>query len=135
MPAHDRFERLAATRIVADPAALDRIEVPDGTHLMRLAADDLLVLPAVSQPRVADRHAIVEPEGGFSGAWFDESELPRLQALSGWEFPRRRPAFAQGHIAGVPAKLLFAGGRVLVLVPTVVAHHLEERLFLAGPSA
>ncbi|MDE0170887.1 MAG: hypothetical protein OXS29_15495 [bacterium] len=128
MSAPDRFERLEATRIVADPGALDGIESPDGGHLVRLAPDDLLVLPALARVDVADPHAIIEPETGFSAAWFDHSELARLQAVSAWEFPRRRPAFAQGHLAGIPVKMLFDEGGVRVLVPAVLAHHLEERL-------
>ena len=128
MSAPDRFERLEATRIVADPAALDRIEAPGGGRLVRLAPDDLLVFPPLQQVDVADRHAITELETGFSAARFDHSELDRLQAVSAWEFPRRRPAFAQGHLAGVPVKMLFDEGGVRVLVPTVLAHHLEERL-------
>ena len=128
MSAPDRFERIEATRIVADFGALDGIEAPDGGYLLRLAPDDLLVLPPPDRVDVTDPYAIVEPETGFSAAWFDRSELPRLQALSAWEFPRRRPAFAQGHIAGIPVKALFDDGGVLVLVPTVLAHNLEERL-------
>ena len=128
MSAPDRFERIEATRIAADPGALDEIEAPFGGHLVRLAPDDLLVLPPQDQVDVADPYAIIESEAGFSAAWFDRSELPRLQALSAWEFPRRRPAFAQGHLGGIPVKTLFEVGGVLVLVPTVLAHHLEERL-------
>lgn len=128
MHAPERFERIKATRIVADPGALDGIEAPDGGHLFRLAPDDLLVLPPPDQVDVADRYAIIEPETGFSAAWFDGSELPRLQALSVWEFPWRRPALAQGHLAGIPVKTLFYVGGVLVLVPAALAHHLEERL-------
>ena len=128
MHAPERFERIEATRIVADPGALDGIEAPDGGHLFRLAPDDLLVLPPPDQVDVADRYAIIEPETVFSAAWFDGSELPRLQALSVWEFPWRRPALAQGHLAGIPVKTLFYVGGVLVLVPAALAHHLEERL-------
>ena len=124
----ERFERLAATRIIADPGALDTLEAPRGGYLLRLAPDDLLVLPSTSRVDVADPHAIVEPEAGFSGAWFDRSELPLLQAVCEWEFPERRPTFSQGHMAGIPAKLMFTADRVLVLVPAVVAHHLEARL-------
>ncbi len=130
MSAPDRFERLEATRIVADPGALDEIESPDGARLLRLAPDDLLVLPPPERVDVADPHAIMEPETGFSAAWFDLSELARLQAVSGWEFPVRCPEFAQGHLAGVPLKMLFDEGGVRVLVPAVLAHHLEERLGL-----
>ena len=128
MSAPEPFERLEATRIVAVPEALDEIESPDGGRLVRLAPDDLVVLPPLERVEVADPYAIVEPEAGFSAAWFDRSELSRLQALSAWEFPRRRPAFAQGHLAGIPVKMLFDVGGVRVLAPTVLAHHLEERL-------
>ena len=130
MSAPERFERMAATRIGADPGALDEIDAPDGGYLLRLAPDDLLVLPPLAQVEVPDPYAIVEPEAGFSAAWFDCSRLPRLQALAAWEVPRRRPAFAQGHVAGIPVKMLFDAGGVLVLVPAVLAHHLEERLGL-----
>lgn len=102
---------------------------------MRLAPDDLLLVTAVSMVDVADRHAIIEPEGGFSGAWLEESQIPAVQAVCGWEFPRGRPAFAQGLVAGVPAKLLFAGDRTLVLVPTVVVSHFVERVFGGEPPA
>ena len=129
MSAHDRFARVEATRIVADPGALDEIEAPDGGRLVRLAPDDLLVFPPVDPVDVADRYAITERETGFSAAWFGRSEVARLQAVCAWEFPRRRPAFAQGHVAGVPVKMLFDDGGVRVLVPTVLAHHLEERLW------
>ena len=128
MSVPERFERLEATRIVADPGALDGIESPDGGRLVRLAPDDLLVLPALARVDVADRYAIIEPETGFSAAWFGRSQLARLQAVSAWEFPRHGRAFAQGHLAGIPAKMLFDGDGVRVLVPTVLAHHLEERL-------
>ena len=130
MSAPERFRRLEATRIVAVPEALDEIESPDGGHLLRLAPDDLLVLPPPERVDVADPFAIIEPEAGFSAARFDGSELARLQAVSAWEFPRRPPAFEQGHLAGIPVKMLFDERGVLILVPAVLAHHLEERLGL-----
>ena len=130
MSAPDRFEQLEATRIVGVPEALDEIDSPDGGRLLRLAPDDLLVLPPPERVEVADPYAIIEPEAGFSAAWFDRSELACLQAVSAWEFPLRCPEFAQGHLAGVPVKMLFYEGGVLVLVPAVLAHHLEERLGL-----
>ena len=128
MSAPDHLERLEATRIVAAPGALDEVESPDGGHLVRLAPDDLLVIPPPERVDVADPYAIIEPETGFSAAWFDRSELARLQAVSTWEFPRRRPDFAQGHLAGIPVKMLFEEDGILVLVPAVLTHHLEERL-------
>lgn len=128
----DRFERLEGTRIVADPAALDRVEAPDAGYLVRLAPDDLLVVPALDRVEVSDPHAIVDPESGFSGAWFGASELAGLQSVCEWEFPGERPALAQGHVAGVAVKMLFSVSGALVLVPTVTVHHLLERLNMGG---
>ena len=131
----DRFARLAATRIVGEPHALDGYTAPDGMHMMRLAPDDLLVIPALSEIELADPHAVVEPEAGFSGAWFEGSELARLQGVCSWEFPRRRPAFAQGQVAGLPAKLLFDTDRVLVVIPSSVVHSFVERIHTGVRSA
>ena len=132
MCAADRFERVEGTRIVADPAALDRIGAPEAGHLVRLAPDDLLVLPAPDRIEVSDPHAIVEPESGFSAGWFGASELAGLQSVCEWEFPAERPAQAQGHVAGVAVTMLFSGAGALVIVPTVTVHHLHERLNMAG---
>ena len=132
MCAADRFERLEGTRIAADPSALDRIEAPGAGYLLRLAPDDLLVVPAIERVEVPDPHAIVEPESGFSGAWFGASELAGLQSVCEWEFPAERPALAQGHVAGVAVTMLFYGSGALVVVPTVTVHHFHERLNMAG---
>ena len=46
-----------------------------------------------------------------------------------WSLPVDRPAFAQGSIAGVPAKLWLAGDRTaLLLTATAYADELERRL-------
>ena len=132
MFAADRFERLEATRIVADPASLDRMQTPETAYLIRLAPDDLLVLPALDRVEVDDPHAIVEPECGFSGACFGISDMAVLQSVCEWEFPEERPTLAQGHLAGLPVKMLFSTSGVLVLVPTVMAHHARERLERCG---
>ena len=124
----DRLQRLEATRIVADPSSLDRIVPPEAGYLIRLAPDDLLVVPAPGRVEVGDPHAIVEPESGFSGAWFAASELALLQSVCEWKFPEERPTVCQGHLAGLPVKMLFSGSGALVLVPTVLEHHLYERL-------
>lgn len=132
MSGADRFELLEATRIVADPSALDRIEAPDAGYLIRLAPDDLLVLPALDGVEVDDPHAIVEPECGFAGARFGNSDLASLQSACEWEFPDERPALAQGHLAGVPVKMLFSTSGVLILIPTGMAHTFQERLKMYG---
>ena len=56
--------------------------------------------------QIADPDAIAEPETGYLALMFPVDEfvdvvLPRID----WPAPATRPAFTQGSIAGVPAKL------------------------------
>ena len=45
-----------------------------------------------------------------------------------WHLPVDRPAFAQGRVAGVPAKLWLETDRVLLVTATAHADELAERL-------
>jgi hypothetical protein len=121
-------ERMHGTRVVASPAVLDAREWPDGAAALRLAADDLLLIGAALAD-MGDASAIVEEERGFVGWWLSSDELrDRVMPHVEWPLPDSRPAFAQGLIAGVPAKLWLAADRSLVLCQAAYAHELEERL-------
>ena len=63
------LERLVATRVVADPAALDEARWPDSAIVLRTAPDEALVLGLVDADAVSDPHAIVRPETGMVGVW------------------------------------------------------------------
>jgi hypothetical protein len=121
------FERLRLWRVIAAPAALDNAIWPDSAIAMRTAPDEVLAL-ADGAPDIADDpYAIVEPEEGFAALWLPAPEaLDLLARKCCWESPDRRPAFAQGAVAGIPAKLWCDHGRVLVLTP--YAADLEARL-------
>jgi len=139
------LNRLAATRIVAAPAALDTVAWPPGLIVLRLAADEVLLLPSgggrlrdaadvrawapALPPKLSDAYAIVVPEGGFSGQWIPAPEaLALLARHCEWELPRARPAFAQGAVAGIPAKLWLEPDRVLFVVPAPFAADFQERI-------
>jgi glycine cleavage system aminomethyltransferase T len=138
------FRRLDGTRVMASPAALDAAAWPTRLATLRIAPDEILVLPRSSaEPGVAatdsaatirgvvpDPHAIVERETGFSGAWLSSEEANEVLARTcAWEPPATRPAFAQGSIAEVPVKLLFEDDRVMFVVQTPLAADLAERLW------
>jgi len=124
------LERLAGTRIVATPAALDRAIWPAGVLVLRLAPDEVLVTAPVDGAAVADPHAIIVSEGGFVGVWVAAEEARALlEHHCEWEPPASRPAFAQGMVAGLPMKLWFEERRVLFLTPAPYAHELVKRLF------
>ncbi|HEV8281713.1 MAG TPA: hypothetical protein VGQ02_07650 [Candidatus Limnocylindrales bacterium] len=119
-------------RVVASPEAIDRAvwhdEGPEEFEplVVRLAPDDAFAIGATGV-EVDDQHAIVEHEVGFIALMFPADEfvdvvVPRLE----WPAPMERPAFAQGAIAGVPAKLyLDSTGAAIVLV---LASYLDDLL-------
>ncbi len=126
--------RIQGTRIASTAAAIDGIDAaafPAGALVLRLAADEVFVTAAVSTDVVNDPHAIVEPDGGFVGAWVNAPEaLAILARHCEWEQPQQRPAFAQGAVAGLAVKLWFEADRVLFVVSAPYAADLE--LLLAG---
>jgi hypothetical protein len=123
------FEAIAATRIVARPAALDGAAWPAGALALRLAPDELLFTANIDPRVVDDPHAIVIRESGFAGAWIaSATALEFLTQACEWELPSRRPAFAQGAVAGLPVKLWFEEDRVFFLVPAAYLNDLLERM-------
>ncbi len=129
-PLARRFRTLEATRIVASPEALDAAPWPPGALALRIAPDESLVTAEVPAGSVADPHALVERETGFSAAWLPADEAEEiLSRHCAWEPPAGHPAFAQGAVAEIPVKLWFEDERVLFVVPTPYEHDLEERLW------
>ena len=123
------LDRISATRIAATPEALDSAAWPDGALVLRLAPDEVLVTPMLAGFHLSDPHAIIVSESGFAGAWLAAAEAVEvLQRCCEWQLPTRRPAFAQGAVAGIPAKLWFETDRVLFLVPAPYAHDFAERV-------
>ena len=123
------LERLAGTRIVALPGALDAAIWPEGALVLRLSPDEVFITPASTSATVNDPHAIVEPETGFSGIWLDHlAAIDFLERECDWELPHARPAFSQGLVAGLPVKVWFEAERVLFLVASPLASDFMERL-------
>lgn len=120
------LERISATRIIAAPDALNTLRRP---MLMRVAADEAIVIGSFEESLAGDPHAIIQPETGFMGVWLS-ADFARsfLERACEWEPPPVTPAFAQGSVAGIPAKLWFERDRVLFLVPAPYAHDFEERI-------
>jgi hypothetical protein len=123
------LKRISATRIVATPAALDAAMWPSEALALRLAPDEMLVTATVTSDMIDDPYAIVEPDGGFAGAWLPAGEaLEILERTCEWELPHQRPSFAQGAVAGLPVKLWLEEERILIMVPAPYAYDLKERM-------
>lgn len=136
MPA---LEPLVCVRVVATVAAIDAARWPEGSIALRIAPDEVLVIPDpvahpadstdLSDVTVADPHAIVEWDTGWCAAWVPSSHASDLiERACRWEPPRARPAFAQGALADLPVKIWFEPDRVLFVVPAPFAVDLEARL-------
>jgi hypothetical protein len=124
------FHPLVGWRIIAEPAALDAAPWPSGSRVVRISPDDVFLIGAAEPSVPADPHAIVTPEHGFAGAALtrEQTDDVALHHVE-WHLPHRRPALAQGQIAGVPAKfVLHEDGSSLLLVACAARHELEERL-------
>jgi hypothetical protein len=105
--------RAPGVRVVASPEAIDRATWEDNGPgpdefeplILRFAPDEAFAVGATGV-QIADPDAIVEPETGYLALMLPVDEfvdfvLPRIE----WPAPNTRPAFTQGSIAGVPAKL------------------------------
>jgi hypothetical protein len=137
VPAPDlHFATLHGTRIVASSTTLDAVTWPAGTTAMRFAPDDVFVL-TTENIGVVGEHVIVAAEAGFSGAWMSAEQLAHVAEHIDWPLPVDRPAFSQGFIASVPAKLFLTGASTasdggdyvaLLLTNTPYVDELQERL-------
>lgn len=105
--------RAPGVRVVASPDSLDAADWQDAGPgpdefeplILRFAPDEAFGVGATGV-HLDDPEAIVEPELGYTAIMFPVDEfidvvLPRME----WALEPTRPAFGQGSIAGVPAKL------------------------------
>ena len=123
-----QLDRMAATRIVSTPAALDAMTTPDDVVVMRVAADEVFIFPP-TEVTVDDEWAIIKQDSYLAGAWISAEESDRiLLHLCEWEVPSARPTFAQGMVAGIPCKLWLETDRTLIMVPAPYVAEMEERI-------
>lgn len=105
--------RAPGVRVVAEPGAIDRAVWQDAGPspdefeplILRLAPDEAFAVGATGV-RLDDPDAVAEPEVGYVAVMYPVDEfidfvMPHVE----WPVPAARPAFVQGAIAGVPAKL------------------------------
>ncbi len=126
------LNRLMATRIVAQAAALNGAVWPEDRLVLRTAVDELLIIPPVadvSSVTSRDPYAIVVEDASYAGVWLGaEVAATVLQRHCEWRVADQRPHFAQGAIAGIATKLWLEADRVLFVVPAPYAAEFEERI-------
>jgi hypothetical protein len=127
----------AIVRCYGESGELDRLASSAGTFAGRVAGDELLLLAPtgeaaglvaraesnLSRDSLVRDHtaafAIRRVSGPAAPHWF-----ARLSALP---LPAEPPAFVQGLVAGVPAKLFMLEDEIYVLVPSPLEHVLDDR--------
>ncbi|MDA1045281.1 MAG: hypothetical protein O3C57_08675 [Verrucomicrobia bacterium] len=123
------LSRMIVTRMVSTKAALDAAPWPADALVLRTAADELMVYPAQREVSLDDPYAIIIRDGGHAGVWMPMADALRfLERECEWEIPVHRPAFAQGAVAGIPAKLYFEQDRVLFIVAAPFAQDFQNRM-------
>ena len=129
--------RAPGVRVVASPEAIDGAAWQDAGPgpevfeplILRFAPDEAFAIGATGVG-IDDPDAIAEAEVGYVALMFPVDEfvdfvLPRIE----WPAPATRPAFAQGSIAGVPAKLYIdSTGAATVFVLAAYLDDLLARL-------
>lgn len=129
--------RAPGMRVVGSPETIDRAAWEDAGPgpdefeplVLRFAPDEAFAVGATGV-QIADPDAIAEPETGYLALMFPVDEfvdfvLPRIE----WPAPNTRPAFTQGSIAGVPAKLYIdTTGAATVFVLAAYLDDLLSRL-------
>ena len=123
MPA---LEALRGQRIVADPSVIEAIgaALPAGTVVLRFAPDEAFLLGGGLTGLRVD--GIVEDEVGFVALTVEGDVVARHTE---WPLPTEGGSFAQGSIAGVPAKLAWLpDGRAWIVTHAAYAADLLDRL-------
>ena len=129
--------RAPGVRVVATPEAIDGAAWQDAGPgpeefeplVLRFAPDEAFAVGAIGV-HIDDPDAITDPELGFTAIMFPVDEfidavLPKIE----WPVPPTRPAYCQGLIAGVPAKLYIdSTGAATVFVQSAYLDDFLSRL-------
>jgi hypothetical protein len=126
-----RVEHPSVVAVLGSREACDAFEAPDGATPMRIAPRELMLVdaPGVAEARVPSGSAPWVED--VSDAWvalvLEGDDAPAAFArLSELELPD--DGWIQGDVARAAAKVLVVRDRVTILVPAMLAAHVEERI-------
>lgn len=136
--------RAAVVRCFAERGVLDLFP-PSGAAVARIAPDELwLIGPASARADLAQRAKSYISGADPDGMAIDQSDgwmawtvsgvqatilLARLSTIA---LPPERPAFSQGMVAEVPAKVLMQGSQLHLFVSGQYGHHIPGRILDVG---
>lgn len=131
----------AVIRCFGEPDTLDKFPVLASAAVCRVAGNEIMILgrsdaggellrQALSYLERADPGGlVVEHTDGWS-VWtlWGDGMAPALARLSVIQLRVERPAFLQGAVTQLPAKVLLLSDRAVLLIPSTLAHHVPERI-------
>jgi hypothetical protein len=126
------------------PPALDRLAEAEGGRSapllsIRVASDELLLLTdgqrlagLETELHALDNGSLVLDVTSGYGAWAlrGDGRAEAFCRLSAIKLPNP-PSVVQGLVAHVPAKVVVSPDTLLILVPSILSHHLRERVLAA----
>jgi hypothetical protein len=125
-------------RCCGEPAELGRLQPGDGCLAGSVARDELLLLGrpdtgarllALAQAALSDDALVVDHSSAFSVTRLTGDDLPGAFArLSAIPLPETQPAFLQGLVADLPAKVFVLDCCLYLLVASVAGHVVEDRV-------
>lgn len=126
-----QIELPSVVAVLASSGACDGVVAPDETSLLRVAPHEVVLVGAVDASALRaelGEGVLVED---VSDAWvsfvLEGTHGPEAFArLSELELPSG--GWIQGEVARAPVKVLVEHGRLTMLVPAMLAAHVEERI-------
>ena len=114
--------------VLAPSEVCDRVEAAEGAVLLRVAPREVLIVGASPSDLTTLPDALVED---VSDAWvsfeLEGADAPEAFARLS-ELPLPSQGWTQGEVAHAAAKVLVEADRITMLVPSMLASHVEERI-------
>ncbi len=134
--------RATVVSYLASRVALDRLGGGDTHTILRVASDEAWLVSsrearaetvaAGERLLIYEQTALVIDQTDGWGVWTLRGETDEAFArISANPLPNARPAFLQGFVAHVPAKVIATQTALHIFVPAPVSHYLRERVLAA----
>ena len=126
-----RIELPSVVAVLASAGVCDRLAPTPDAVLLRIAPREVMLVGPVDVSAVTalvgESGLVADVSDGWVGLVLEGNDAPEVLArISELELPDR--GWIQGEVARAAAKVLVEPGRIAVLVPAMLAAHVEERI-------
>jgi hypothetical protein len=121
-----RIEEPSVVAVLASSEVFDRLEASGSGTLLRVAPREVLIVGG-ADPTVEGATLAEDVSDAWCSLVLEGPDAPDAFArLSELELPAE--GWIQGDVAHAAAKVIVARGRITILVPAMLAAHVEERI-------